>query len=786
VGSSGRARRAWWRGVLSALAALVCLAALAYATELPRTDQPLPGSAFQGGDGDQNDPDGTGALVDWESLADVRHRADEPNQQDSSFSGGSEETNPGGWGLTTSTNGVSPGTDNIRDVWAAVDQPNGDTFLYVAFSRADGGGTTSLAFELNRDGRLWNNGRADIPCRLTDDLLINFETQGNVPHVEVRRWVTDDPAGGEGCARKGHFEPPVGVVPSPAADANAQGQLNATAIPSHLGGAFTPSLPARQFGEASLNLSDIAEKVFSDRCLAYSSIWMHSRASESLTSQMKDFVAPEPLPARSCTASGTKFWDANANGVRDAPADEPGLPRWMIWADYDNDGRHDANEPFSITDDDGEYLIYDIRGEYRLRERVLTGRRQGWVCSAPATTVENGRFPCAHGPFDVDDTAIVEGRDFGNWFAAQLTLEKFLFPATDPGRFDLLVDGAVELAEAGNGSRRTIRLPPGTYDVSERAAAGTNPADYLSTVDCQPGVSRRGTRRAGAVFEGLQLVAGARATCTFTNTRRGEPAIAIRKTGPAEATAGDTLRYVLVVSNPGELPIPAATIQVTDPACDSAPELVAKRSGSGPDSTPDTLDPLVDEWEYSCSRKTAEAGSDCETATVDNTATVTGAAAGKEVTASDTVSAIVSCPDAPLPPLPVPPDPPGPEPPRPPDEPGPVVPPGPRPPEAGLAGRVASLFRQATRRCLPARVPPVNFRGTRVARIRVFVNEQLRRRVTVGALQRRVRPRVLLAPGRHRVRVRVEFQRGSATPPVTLSRIVRVCARQAAAPRFTG
>jgi uncharacterized repeat protein (TIGR01451 family) len=779
MGSSGGEPRATWRGVLSLIAVLLWFslpAAPASATNLPLTDQPLPGSTFQGGDGNQDDENG---LVDWQSLDGVEHRADEPNQQDSSFTGGSKEENPGEWGLTTSTNGVSPDTDNIRDMWAAADQRGADTFLHAAFSRQKGGGTTYLAFELNRDRQLWDNGHAEIPCRRTNDLLINFETHGNVPSVSIRRWITADADERTGCARSGGFGEPVGVTPSPAADANAQGQLNGTDVPSHLGGAFTPTVPEQQFGELSLNLADIAEEVFGDRCLAYGSIWMHSRASQSLTSQMKDFVKPEGLPITSCTASGTKFWDANANGVRDSVAAEPGLPRWMIWADYDGDGRHDRGEPYSVTDDDGEYLIYDIRGTYTLRERVLGGGRRGWVCSAPATTVPNGRFHCAHGPFTVAEDPDVTGKDFGNWFPARLTLEKFLFPPTDPGRFDLLVDGRVRLAGAGNGSRTTITLPPGTYTVSEQPAAGTDAAEYLTPqLDCQTDVSRRGGRRSGSVFEAVELPAGARATCTFTNVRRGEPAIAIRKSGPATATAGDTLRYTLVVSNPGELPIPADTVKVTDPACDAAPALVAKRSGSGTDATPETLDPVVDEWEYTCSRRTAVPAADCTTRTLDNTATVTGVADGKTVTASDAISTLLRCPDVPAPPEP--------EPVGPPDRPGPVVPPGPRPPEAGTAGQSAFLSLARTRRCVVSRVHPVRISGTHIAQVSVFVNRHLRRRVTFGALQRRAAPRVTLSAGRNRVDVRVRFQLGAGTAPVTLTRFVEVCPPPAIAPRFTG
>ena len=55
-----------------------------------------------------------------------------------------------------------------------------NTFVYLGFSaRGVGRGTTFLTFELNHDDRLWNNGKARIPCRRTGDLLISYEQQGN-------------------------------------------------------------------------------------------------------------------------------------------------------------------------------------------------------------------------------------------------------------------------------------------------------------------------------------------------------------------------------------------------------------------------------------------------------------------------------------------------------------------------------------------------------------------------------------------------------------------------------
>lgn len=81
----------------------------------------------------------------------------------------------------------------------------------------------------------------------------------------------------------------------------------------------------------------------------------------------------------------------------------------------------------------------------------------------------------------------------------------------------------------------------------------------------------------------------------------------------------------------------------------------------------------------------------------------------------------------------------------------------------------------------------MDFTGTRVASVRVYVNGRLRRGLTLQTLQRRVTPRVILGPGRYRVTARVTFQRGTGSPPVTLTTVVRVCAaRHAGRPAFTG
>jgi hypothetical protein len=766
-----------------AIAGALAMAGSASATTLTPSPDPLPDSTFQGGDGDQ---DNTATLMDWGALqaaGRVRHRSD-PNTADSAFAGASREENPGGWDLATEADGVDPAKANIRDAWSVVDQAGANTFLYLAFAREDSGGTTAIVFELNRDTRLWDNGNARIPCRRDDDVQIAYEPQGNRVDVVVRRWDTAATDSATGCATRGAFVDATDLTP----DTDVQGAVNGDSIQSRLPGFYDDSVPPYRFGETSLNLAAIIDEAFGENCLAFASMWMYSRSAASEQSNMRDYVRPRGLSVRTCSASGTKFFDSNANGQRDRG--ERGIPRFLIWADYDNDGFRDRGEPFSVSDNQGQYVIHDIqppRGVYWLREKLLTRRSRtapvalDWRCSYPDATADggtgtapDGRFGCAWGPINVATDPDVRGRDFGNWFPARLTLTKQLSPETDPGRFDLLVNGRTALAAAGNGGTVTLDVPPGTYDVSERAAGGTDAAAYRSSVTCSTTTSSRSHRRSGPVYEDLVLRAGRIASCTFLNHRPGAPAIAIDKTGPETATAGDTINYTLVVTNPGDVAIPASTVVVRDDNCDDLPELVSK----GDDSTPRTLDP-GDEWTYRCSHQTS-AGGDCEPTRLPNTGFASGTAGGVTVNANDSISTILLCPDQPKPPIPTPPPGPTPGP-----GPGPVVPTGPRPPNAGDAAVAGLLFKRATQGCIGARVPRVVFRGTRIMRIRVFVNGREDRRLTVRTLQRRFRPRVRVAPGTYRIAVRVLFQRGSGTPPVTLRGRVAICGR-AGQPRFTG
>jgi hypothetical protein len=225
------------------------------------------------------------------------------------------------------------------------------------------------------------------------------------------------------------------------------------------------------------------------------------------------------------------------------------------------------------------------------------------------------------------------------------------------------------------------------------------------------------------------------------------------------------------VTNPGDVAFPASGVQVQDASCDAPPRLVSKRGASGVDATPDTLDP-GDTWVFGCTRVTA-AGADCAPSLLENTGVVTGTAGGSTVDDEDFIATVLLCPGQPSP-LPE----------VDPDEPAAVVPPGPEPPEAGAAGVAGLMLRGAASGCIVPRAPRVPVRGTRMRRIDVYVDGRRARSLGVGTLQAGAGPRVRLAPGFHRITVRIAFEPGAATPPVTLTRTVEICGP--GAPRFTG
>lgn len=112
----------------------------------------------------------------------------------------------------------------------------------------------------------------------------------------------------------------------------------------------------------------------------------------------------------------------------------------------------------------------------------------------------------------------------------RLTVTKVLVPPTDPGRFNLLVDGVARATNVGNGTTGPRLVGAGQHTVTETAGAGTSLTDYTVTIGGDCDASGR-----------ITLWPGDQATCTVTN-RSTRPRLTVTKT---LLPAGDPGRFDL-------------------------------------------------------------------------------------------------------------------------------------------------------------------------------------------------------------------------------------------------
>ncbi len=97
-----------------------------------------------------------------------------------------------------------------------------------------------------------------------------------------------------------------------------------------------------------------------------------------------------------------------------------------------------------------------------------------------------------------------------------ITVNKVLIPSSDPGRFDLTMNGQIIAENVGDrGSGGAQNLAAGLYTFYETAEIGTNLSDYITIVTGQ-GCEGGGIQENPGTFT---LAAGENKICTITNTR---------------------------------------------------------------------------------------------------------------------------------------------------------------------------------------------------------------------------------------------------------------------------
>ena len=99
----------------------------------------------------------------------------------------------------------------------------------------------------------------------------------------------------------------------------------------------------------------------------------------------------------------------------------------------------------------------------------------------------------------------------------QVKVTKQLNPTTDPGKFDLQVNGETKKEDAGNGGTTGfVTVAVGQASVAELAGTGTSLGDYDAQVTC----GAKGDAAAGATSHSFAVGYGDQVECTVTNTRK--------------------------------------------------------------------------------------------------------------------------------------------------------------------------------------------------------------------------------------------------------------------------
>jgi hypothetical protein len=221
---------------------------------------------------------------------------------DDSFGQGTAEDNPN---PTIVTGSIPPNKSDLKAFGVFTE----DTFLELFWSRVQNpSGTTNMDFELNQvfcDGtpaKCAQNGTSKnpkfvTPKRTSGDKLITYDLSkgGTVPAISIRTW-------------NGSAWGPATVITG-GADPDALGSINTSTIPANETGGATGGLTTAlgsqdpfTFGEAAISF----EALFGPgACGSFGSAYLKSRSSDSFTSEIKDFVEPEPVNISNCPAGLT-------------------------------------------------------------------------------------------------------------------------------------------------------------------------------------------------------------------------------------------------------------------------------------------------------------------------------------------------------------------------------------------------------------------------------------------------------------------------------------------------
>jgi hypothetical protein len=497
----------------------------------------LEGSDFEI-DNDANLKVDVAGNLDWANVAETRANDLATGQNDDSYKGGVKEDTV----CPDETTGSIPNNKSDLKTFGVYEEEGDPGFLHLFWTRVqEPTGTTLMDFEFNQ---------SKTPCtvgpnvvRTAGDLLVEYSIDqgGTRATITLREWVGDATSGAWGAAD----------VLDPAV---ATGTINTSTIPVAESDGLG-SLSPRTFGEASIDLSVIFDE---NKCESFGSAMLKSRASDSFTSQLKDFIAPEPISLTNCGQVIIR--------KQTLPDEDPNETLFNYTKTFNTDPA--TGNTFSLTDDGVQTYTGVLFGTgYTVAEDLALPA--GWdfvdVNCDVAANPSVGVTPTILGAtvtFDIDDADDVLDCTYTNQAQGTIIVEKITddgFGAFDftsstltPSPFTLTT---TEAGDTGKDSETFSDLAPGTYDVAETVPAGWN----LVSGTCVDTIGTNSTPGS------IDLAAGETVTCTFHDEREKGAVLIVKTRKHAAGGSGDQAHPgVTFTVTGGELPAAGVTVVTND------------------------------------------------------------------------------------------------------------------------------------------------------------------------------------------------------------------------------
>ena len=202
------------------------------------------------------------------------------------------------------------------------------------------------------------------------------------------------------------------------------------------------------------------------------------------------------------------------------PSTDPGLFNLQIDGVTEEADASDGGTTGEITVDPGDHTVGEVAGT----GTSLSDYNTSISCVDAAGVVVTSSSDA--GPLDVtvggdDDIVctITNERKTG-----QLEVVKDLIPSTDPGLFNLQIDGVTEEADASDGGTTgELTVNMGTHTVGEVAGTGTSLSDYNTSILCVDAAGVVVASSSGAGPLDVTVGEDDDVVCTITNERKALP-----------------------------------------------------------------------------------------------------------------------------------------------------------------------------------------------------------------------------------------------------------------------